>query len=100
MESKQIDEAAFCLNWMAYDDQILQSYRMIFIALEAILFGFALAVTELKIDNIFPYVFSFGVAFTILWIIICTHRGKLVNASKKRLQSILSGSELGGYWDR
>ena len=93
---KKIEKANFYLTGMFYDDSLLQSYRLIFMALEAILFGFALALFKGH-TIIVSCVAVVGIFCGILWICTCHHRGREVWAWRDKALSALANTEIGQF---
>lgn len=94
----KIKEAEFCATQMGNSDSLLQNYRGIFISLEAILFGFAVALQQIaKYPSIINYLIIAGIICGILWIFVCYHRGKEVWMWRDRLIITLKGTDLGEF---
>ena len=89
--------ATFYLAGMAHDDSMLQSYRSIFIGIEAILFGFALALWQLDIATVAYWLALPGTVGCVLWTLVCEHRGSEVWAWRDQLLSLTSGTDAGQF---
>lgn len=99
--SKKVTRGTFYLMGMAHHDSVLQSYRMIFIGLEAILFGFALALMELDTGIWAQWIVAVaGIICGVSWILVCGHRGKLVWRWRAKLLTTVRGIEEGRFLKR
>ena len=86
-----LDKAQFYLQGMSMENSLLQSYRMIFGAMEAILFvtWFELPVSQLgKL-----LIFISGLLVCIAWIAVCRNRGTEVTAWREQVKKAVEGTE-------
>jgi len=102
-EEEKFAKGLFYLTGMFYHDQILQSYRMIFIGIQAVLFGFAYGLKEWSDGTGLEGVAAVGLAFCVLWIIITFRRGMYVWVWRDRLLATMDGTEAGDFlrkWEK
>lgn len=98
---ERFEEANFYLTGMGQSDSLLQSYRMIFGGLEAILFAFALAFLRTDRVNGINWI-AIGIAIVgilcaVLWIGICRHRGTEVSVWRDKVINVVNGTDAGQF---
>lgn len=94
------------LHVIAAEDSLLQSYRALFLAIEAVIFGLAYVLFETGRAADFVPLFGvraitlasmFGVGFSCAWIFVCTHRACMVDRLKEKLRVLLESGEEGSH---
>lgn len=95
------DQIQSYLQCVSSEDSLLQSYRVLFLAIEAIIFG--LAYVSYQTGNIksLGIPASIGIAFCLIWMIVCIHRACIIDRLKDELQQLLKGSctDLKGWFN-
>lgn len=94
------DKAQFYLQGMSMENSLLQSYRMIFGAIEAILFFVWLQpslITWFQPPSRSPLVAGLGITFCIAWVLVCLHRGRQVTAWKRKVVEVTRRTEVGRF---
>ncbi len=102
-ENGKFMKGTFYLTGMYYHDMVLQSYRMIFIGLEAVLFGFAYALLQFNEGRWVEWIAAIGILFCVLWMLICWRRGMYVWDWRERLLTEMQGTEADDFlrkWER
>ena len=80
------DKVCIFLDAMSMENSLLQSYRMLFIAIETILFGAAFASIELLEEKVVLWIIGgFGLVVGFMWIIVCHAKGRDVDKWRNRL---------------
>ena len=93
-----VDEAQFYLQGMSMENSLLQSYRMIFGAMEAILFAAWFGPTWNPIIGLSGSgIVVFGVVVCIGWIVTCVSRGAEVTAWRKKITKVTEGTRAEGF---
>lgn len=85
-------KAQFYLQGMSMENATLQSYRMIFGAIEAILF---LVWFQLPLGN--PLIVIIGIVFCIAWVLVCLRRGEEVTAWRNEVIKATRRTEAGRF---
>ena len=85
-------KAQFYLQGMSMENSLLQSYRMIFGAIEAILF---LVWFQPPLRS--PLVIVFGIIFCIAWVLVCLRRGEEVAAWRNKVIEVTRRTEAGRF---
>lgn len=92
------DQIQSYLQCISSEDSLLQSYRILFIAIETIIFG--LAYVLYKTGNIKTLAWT-GIAFCAIWMIVCIHRACIVDRLKDEIEQLLKGNctDLKGWFN-
>jgi len=88
------DKAQFYLQGMSMENSLLQSYRMIFGAIEAVLFAawFGVPWNEtIELGKLLVAIF--GILACVGWIIVCRDRGAEVSAWRDKVKEAVKGTE-------
>ena len=86
----------FYLSKMVHEDTLLQNYRTLFIALQAILFGFSIALLGNRAGEII-WLGIAGIVFIIAWILICHFRARELDAWRAKLMEVTKGTDVGAF---
>ena len=86
-----LGKAEFYLQGMSMENSLLQNHRMIFAAMEAILFIVWFESGIAKSNE--PLVFILGVLGCIFWIAVCRHRGAEVKTWRDKVVEAVEGTE-------
>lgn len=90
------------LDAMSMENSLLQSYRMLFIALETVLFAAVFALLQLQLqlpEGIGVLVIGVvGLVVGVMWIIVCHAKGRDVDKWRTRLLEETSQGDLQGYF--
>ena len=94
-------EIQFYLQCISAEDSLLQSYRMLFIAIEAVLFGWAYVLSPTKNIGGLPITACAGIAFCLVWMAVCIHRACIIDRLKDELKQLLKGNstDLKGWFN-
>jgi len=100
--SKSEEGLLFYLTGMFQENSLLQSYRIILGAVEAILFAFLLALNELQVG--IPWSVRLtaiaGILWSVFWVAICHHRGNEVGTWRDQLVRAATGTDIGAFLDK
>lgn len=88
-------EIPFYLQCISAEDSLLQSYRMLFIAIEAVLFGWAYVLSQTGNIGELPIPACAGIAFCFVWMAVCIHRACIIDRLKDELKQLLTGNSKG-----
>lgn len=88
-------EIQFYLQCISAEDSLLQSYRMLFIAIEAVLFGWAYVLSQTGNIGELPIPACAGIAFCFVWMAVCIHRACIIDRLKDELKQLLTGNSTG-----
>lgn len=94
VNSELLNEFQLYLQAITSQDALLQSYRILFLTLEAILFALAFALLSIGLERFLWFPVLFGILFSILWIIICNHRGWIIDQIKKEAENLVNNTRL------
>ncbi len=86
------EEIQFYLHCISAEDSLLQSYRMLFIAIEAVLFGLAYVLYQTGNIGGLPIPAWTGIAFCLVWMAVCIHRACIIDRLKDELKQLLKGN--------
>ncbi|MBE9593197.1 MAG: hypothetical protein IMF19_06925, partial [Proteobacteria bacterium] len=95
-------EIQFYLQCISAEDSLLQSYRMLFIAIEAVLFGWAYVLSPTKNIGGLPITACAGIAFCLVWMAVCIHRACIIDRLKDELKQLLAkgnSTDLKGWFN-
>ena len=90
----------FYLQAISSQDMLLQSYRALFLTLEAALLGLAFFLDQSgRGDLTFPALA--GMTLGLVWILVCSHRGYMIDRLKEELKNAMEGrtDNLKGWFD-
>lgn len=87
------------LRAMAMENSLLQSYRALFIGIEAALLASAFAFIKLKVWNVLLGVSIAGLIINGMWIATCVFKGKDVDKWMNYLRENSQGTDLQGQFD-
>ena len=85
-------EIQFYLHCISSQDSLLQNYRMLFIAIEAVFFGLAYVLDQNGSQELLKIPAIVGIILCFVWIFVCTHRGCMIDRLKKELKQLCEGN--------
>lgn len=86
------DEIQFYLQCISSEDSLLQNYRMLFIAIEAVFFGLAYVLYQIGVEELLKMPAIVGIILCGVWIFVCTHRGCMIDRLKEELKQLREGN--------
>jgi hypothetical protein len=86
------EEIPFYLQCISSQDSLLQNYRMLFIAIEAVFFGLAYVLYQTGTREFLKILAIIGIILCGVWIFVCTHRGCMIDRLKEELKQLCDGS--------
>jgi len=95
------EEIQFYLHCISSQDSLLQNYRMLFIAIEAVFFGLAYVLYQTGAQGLLKIPAIVGIILCGVWIFVCTHRGCIIDRLKEELKRLYEGNDgnLKGWFD-
>ena len=95
------DQIQSYLQCISSEDSLLQSYRVLFIAIEAIIFGLAYVLYQTGNIKSLGIPAWTGIAFCAIWMIVCIHRACIIDRLKDELEQLLKGNckDLKGWFN-
>jgi len=91
MEDEKKSIIQFYLQSISSQDSLLQSYRALFLGIEAVLFGLAYVLYQSRNEALIWLPAMIGIIFSFLWIFVCSHRGCMIDQLKKELKKLTNG---------
>jgi len=92
------EEVNIFLKVMSMENSLLQSYRTLFLALEAALIAAGFALIQLFGEKGMVWVGIAGLAVGVIWIVVCHAKGKDVDEWRGRLLQATQKGDLQGYF--
>jgi micrococcal nuclease len=85
---RSTQQIQFYLHCISSQDSLLQNYRMLFIAIEAVFFGLAYVLDQNGSQELLKIPAIVGIILCFVWIFVCTHRGCMIDRLKKELKQL------------
>lgn len=82
------------LHCISAQDSLLQNYRLLFIAIEAVFFGLAYALYQTSKADLLYFPSIFGLSFCGIWLFVCIHRACMIDRLKRELGQLLQGDSI------
>jgi len=92
-DSGLVNEVQLYSQTISAQDSLLQSYRILFIAMETILFALAFALYDNQKGLLWLPIIC-GLFFGVLWLIICNHRGCMIDKLKAETEQLVKCTNL------
>lgn len=96
-DSGLVNEVQLYLQSISAQDSLLQSYRILFIAMETILFALAFALHRNQ-NGLLLLPIICGLVFGVLWVIICNHRGWMIDKLKAETEQLVKCTNLESWF--
>lgn len=89
---RSTQQIQFYLHCISSQDSLLQNYRMLFIAIEAVFFGLAYVLYQTGAQGLLKIPAIVGIILCGVWIFVCTHRGCMTDRLKEELKQLCEGN--------
>ena len=80
------------LQIISAEDSLLQNYRGLFLAIQGAFFAIAFVLGQGGSIGYVKNMAKLGIAFGVLWIIVCCHRGSMIDNLKGELKDLMENN--------
>ena len=96
---KTIDKIRICLQGLTMENSLLQSYRLLFMAIEAALFALGFVLLQIYQGKGLWWIAIFGWLVAILWGIMCYFKAKDIDRWRNRLLKVVGKVGLSEWFE-